>query len=89
MRNGVYNQKVIIDRPNIVLVGESKDSTILRFAETDKYLQVGEYKGKKIDSSASDFDADSFEGLLANVRITRAKPYSVEGELESFIDESR
>ena len=48
VRNGVYNQKVIIDRPNIVLVGESKDSTILRFAETDKYLQVGEYKGKKI-----------------------------------------
>lgn len=46
--NGVYEQKVIIDRPNIVLVGESRDSTIIRFAETDKYLQIGEHNGKKI-----------------------------------------
>ena len=45
------------------------------------------FNGKEIDSSASDFDADKFEGMLAMVRITRAKPYSVEGELESFVDE--
>lgn len=48
VRNGVYEQKVIINKPNIVLVGESRDSTIIRFAETEKYLQVGEYKGKKV-----------------------------------------
>ena len=43
---GTYNEKVIIDRPNIVLVGESKDSTILILAETAKTNQIPEYKGK-------------------------------------------
>jgi len=68
-----------------VLTGRTNSNRLVNFRIPDGI----EYKGKKIDSSASDFDADSFEGLLANVRITRAKPYSVEGELESFIDESR
>lgn len=44
--NGVYNQKVIIDRPNIVLVGENRDSTILVLAETAKTQKVREYYGK-------------------------------------------
>ena len=30
--------------------------------------------------------ADEFEGRLCMVKITEAKPYSVEGILESFID---
>ena len=46
--NGVYEQKVIVNKPNIVLIGESKDSTIIRFAETKDSIQVGEYNGKKI-----------------------------------------
>lgn len=29
IRNGVYHEKVIIDRPNIVLVGEDRDSVII------------------------------------------------------------
>ena len=33
VKNGTYNQKVIIDRPNIVLVGENRDSTVLVLAE--------------------------------------------------------
>ena len=36
IKKGTYNQKVIIDRPNIVLVGEQRDSTILVLAETAK-----------------------------------------------------
>ena len=44
---GIYQQKVIIDRPNIVLVGEDRDSTILQFAELNSKQQVAEYKGKK------------------------------------------
>lgn len=46
--NGVYEQKVIVNKPNIVLIGESKDSTIIRFAETKDSIQVGEYNGKKV-----------------------------------------
>ena len=47
IRKGIYQQKVIIDRPNIVLVGEDRDSTILQFAELNSKQQVAEYKGKK------------------------------------------
>lgn len=48
VRKGTYHQKVIIDRPNIVLVGEDKDSTILILAETAKTRQITEYHGKEV-----------------------------------------
>lgn len=48
IRKGTYQQKVIIDRPNIVLVGEQRDSTILVLAETAKTQTIKEYKGKPV-----------------------------------------
>ena len=48
IRKGIYHQKVIIDRPNIVLVGEDKDSTTLVLAETAKTQKITEYHGKKV-----------------------------------------
>ena len=48
IRKGTYRQKVIIDRPNIVLVGEDRDSTILILAETAKTRQITEYHGKEV-----------------------------------------
>lgn len=67
-----------------VLTGRTNSNRLVNF----RIPSGTKYKGSEIDTSASDFDADSLEGVLAMVRITRAKPYSVEGELESFIDES-
>ncbi|MBD5322257.1 MAG: pectate lyase [Bacteroides sp.] len=49
VKNGTYNQKVIIDRPNIVLVGENRDSTVLVLAE--KHSDVPKnamYNGKPV-----------------------------------------
>ena len=48
IRKGIYRQKVIIDRPNIVLVGEQKDSTVIVLAETMKTRTVTEYHGKPV-----------------------------------------
>lgn len=45
---GTYNQKVIIDRPNIVLVGENRDSTMIVLAETAKTRRITEYNGKPV-----------------------------------------
>jgi len=45
---GTYNQKVIIDRPNIVLVGEDRNETKLVLAETAKTQTIREYKGQKV-----------------------------------------
>ncbi len=45
---GTYNQKVIIDRPNIVLVGEDRDSTKIILAETAKTKKINEYHNKPV-----------------------------------------
>ena len=45
---GTYNQKVIIDRPNIVLIGEDRDSTIIVLAETAKTRAITEYNGRPV-----------------------------------------
>lgn len=48
IRKGTYQQKVIIDRPNIVLVGEDRDSTILVLAEARKTMKIKTYNGKEV-----------------------------------------
>jgi PelA/Pel-15E family pectate lyase len=48
IKKGTYNEKVIIDRPNIVLVGEQRDSTIIVLAELSKKQTIKEYKGKPV-----------------------------------------
>ena len=48
IHKGVYRQKVIIDRPNIVLVGEDRDSTILILAEAREKLPETTYHGKPV-----------------------------------------
>ncbi len=90
------NESVVGKTEEILIEGKSATAPDVLTGRTNSNRLVNfripegiELNGKKIDSSAPDFDADEFEGMLANVRITRAKPYSVEGELESFIDESR
>ncbi|MBR5850776.1 MAG: pectate lyase [Alistipes sp.] len=45
---GTYNQKVIIDKPNIVLVGEDRDETKLVLAEMMHTRTIKEYKGKPV-----------------------------------------
>lgn len=48
IRKGTYHQKVIVDRPNIVLVGEQRDSTVIVLAETAKTRKITEYHGKPV-----------------------------------------
>jgi len=45
---GIYRQKVVIDRPNIVLVGEQRDSTIITLAETEQTKTLNEYRGQLV-----------------------------------------
>jgi len=49
IKNGIYKQKVIIDKPNIVLLGENRDSTRLVIAETATVRTIKEYKGKPVN----------------------------------------
>ncbi|RRN77920.1 hypothetical protein EIM50_17145 [Pseudoxanthomonas sp. SGD-10] len=48
IKNGIYREKVIIDKPNMVLVGEDRDSTRLIYAELAGKATIKEYKGKRV-----------------------------------------
>ncbi len=48
LRKGTYREKIVIDRPNIVLVGEDRDSTRILFAEAAKQPRMREYRGKRV-----------------------------------------
>jgi hypothetical protein len=52
VRKGVYNQKVVIDRPNIVLVGENRDNTIIQVAETSETTKGMMFRGKPVHMGA-------------------------------------
>ena len=45
---GTYNQKVIIDKPNIVLVGEDREETKIIYAENMQSRTIKEYKGQPV-----------------------------------------
>ena len=65
-----------------VLTGRTRSNRLVNFTIPSGIT----FHGTKIDTSDPAFDADQFEGVLAMVKITGARPFSVEGELESFID---
>lgn len=48
IKNGIYKEKVIIDRPNIVLIGENRDSTRVIHAELAEDVSIKEYKGQRV-----------------------------------------
>ena len=48
IEKGVYNEKVIIDKPNIVLVGEDREKTQIIFAEVSDNRRIKEYKGQPV-----------------------------------------
>lgn len=48
IEKGTYNEKVIIDKPNIVLVGEDREATQIVYAEVSDNRRIKEYKGKPV-----------------------------------------
>lgn len=48
IKKGIYREKVIIDKPNIMLVGELRDSCIIVGAEIASEMLKTEYNGKPV-----------------------------------------
>ncbi len=46
IKNGIYNEKVLIDRPFIKLVGEDRDSTRILYAEINREPRMQDASGK-------------------------------------------
>ena len=50
IKKGLYHEKVIVDRPNIVLVGENRDSCIIVGAEANGLMMKAQHKGERVHS---------------------------------------
>lgn len=69
LSKGVYNQKVIIDKPNIVIVGENRDSTVIMLAETAKSLAVKEYKGKPVHNGVIVLQEGADDCIISGITV--------------------
>lgn len=69
VKKGLYNEKVIIDRPNIVLVGEHRDSCIIVGAEARDKKMVTEYRGKRAPNGILCFTEDGNDCLISGLTV--------------------
>lgn len=69
IRNGLYHEKVIVDRPNIVLVGENRDSTRIFYAELASKRQVNEYKGKPVGNGVIVLQDNADDFVLSRMTV--------------------
>ena len=80
IRKGLYQQKVIIDRPNIVLVGEDRDSTCIVLAETEDTRIVKEYHGQPVHHGVVVLQEGADDCVISGLTIYNN--YGTDGEQE-------
>ncbi len=66
---GTYNQKVIIDRPNIVLVGENRDSTRIVLAEIAKTRAITEYHGHPVGNGVIVLQENANDCIISGLTV--------------------
>ena len=69
IRKGTYQQKVIVCRPHIVLVGEDRDSTVLQLAEVHDNLAVSEYEGQPVGNGVVVLQEGADDCLISGLTI--------------------
>lgn len=69
VRNGKYHEKVIIDKPNIVLVGENRDSVIIEYAETAQSQTIKQYKGKDVHQGVIVLTEDANDCVISGITV--------------------
>ncbi|MBQ3634347.1 MAG: pectate lyase [Bacteroidales bacterium] len=70
IRKGVYNEKVVVDRPNILMMGEDKETTIIRFAEIrDDRREPTERNGVKLPSCTMYLTERAADFTMSNLTV--------------------
>ena len=69
VRKGLYKQQVIIDRPNIVLVGEQRDSCIIVGASLHDAMPESDYRGKKVHSGIVVLTDEADDCLISGLTV--------------------
>lgn len=67
--DGIYEQKVVIDRPDVVLVGESRDRTVIRFAEGEKNRGSYTYRGRDAGNGVISIWDEGDDFILCNLTV--------------------
>ena len=81
------NQRLIGSLQEVLIEGESSTATnILTGRTRSNHLVNFTIPDSLKGEGEGEFDASSYEGKLCNVKITNARPYSVEGLMENLID---
>lgn len=82
IKKGIYNQKVIIDKPNIVLVGESRNETKIILAEANKNRKIKEYKGNPIGPGVVTLTENANNCIISGLTICNNYGSTVENTTE-------
>lgn len=69
IQNGIYREKVVIDKPNIVLLGENRDSTRLIFPELASNRSMTEYKGKPVGNGVIVLQEGADDCIISNLTV--------------------
>lgn len=69
IKNGIYNEKVIIDKPDIVLVGENRDSTRIIHAEIAGKGGIKEYKGKPVGNGVIVLQENANDCIISGITV--------------------
>ena len=69
IKKGCYQEKVIIDRPNIVLVGEQRDSTVIKIAELRSKLTPQTYHGQQVGPGAIVLQEDADDCIISGLTV--------------------
>lgn len=69
IKNGIYKEKVIIDKPNIVLIGENRDSTRIVFAELSSKRTIKTYKGKPVGNGVVVLQDSANDCIISNLTV--------------------
>lgn len=69
VEKGIYNEKVIIDKPHIVLVGEQRDSCIIVGAEAQGTFMVRQYKGNNVHQGIVCITAQGNDCIISGLTV--------------------
>lgn len=69
IKNGTYNEKVIIDRPNIVLLGENREKTRLVYAELASKRSIKEYKGQSVGNGVIVLQEGADDCIISGITV--------------------
>ena len=69
IKNGLYQQKVIVDKPNIVLLGENRDSARIVYAELSGKASIKEYKGKRVGNGVIVLLDDANDCIISGLTV--------------------